>query len=62
MKLKLYAHLAVLFQVSAFVFLICYFFLIQILTLPIIVLLSFVISEIILRLFLEIRVVHLEES
>lgn len=62
MKLKLYAHLAVLFQVSAFAFLICYFFLRQILTLPIIVLLSFVISEIILRLFLEIRVVHLEES
>lgn len=62
MKLKLYAHLAVLFQVSAFIFLICYFFLRQILTLPIIILLSFVISEIILRLLLEIRVVHLEES
>lgn len=62
MKLKLYAHLAVLFQVSAFIFLICYFFLRQILAFPIIILLSFAISEIILRFLLEIRIVHLEES
>ena len=60
MKLKLYAHLAVLFQSSAFVFLICYFFLRQTLVLPIILLLSFGISETILQLFLEIRVVPAE--
>lgn len=62
MKMKLYAHLSVLFYISAFIFLVFYFFLHQFLALPIIVLLSFGISEIIIHFLLEIRVVPFEES
>ncbi len=60
MKLKLYAHLAILFQISAFIFLFCYILLSHALTFPIILLLSFSVSEIILCLFLEIQVVPFE--
>lgn len=62
MKLKLYAHLSVLFYISAFIFLVFCFFLHRFLALPIILLISFCISEIIVHFLLEIRVVPFEES
>lgn len=60
MELKVYAHLAVLFQVSAFVFLLLYILFGRLMTFPIILLLSIGISEIILHLFLRIRVVQID--
>ncbi len=62
MKLKIYAHLTVLFQMTAFIFLINYILFNHLITFSMLLLISFVISEIILRLFVQIRVVPSEES
>ncbi len=60
MKLSIYAHLAVLFQISAFIFLVSYILFNCIITSSALLFISFGISEIILQLFLEIRVVPFE--
>ncbi len=58
MSIKLLAHFSVLFRFSAFVFIFFYLAFNQFLAFPIILFTSILFSELILQLFLEIRVVH----
>lgn len=69
MKLKIYAHLSVLFEITALIFMAVSLILKLLLTYKInvssylmILVSSFILSKLIIHLFLQIRVIPLEES
>ena len=69
MKLKIYAHLSVSFEITAFIFMAVSLILKLLLTYKInvssylmILVSSFILSELIIHLFLQIRVIPFEES
>jgi hypothetical protein len=69
MKLKIYAHLSVLFEITALIFMAVSLILKLLLTYKInvssylmILVASFILSKLIIHLFLQIRVIPLEES
>lgn len=62
MNLKFCAHLSVLFKTSAFIFLALYLFLHQKFSYFIILTVSFFLSELFIRLFLQIQIVHDDQS
>lgn len=69
MKLKIYAHLSVLFEITALIFMAVSLILKLLLTYKInvssylmVLVSSFILSKLIIHLFLQIRVIPLEES
>lgn len=58
MRLDIYAHISTLLTISSFVFLICYLLMYKSYNYLIILGLSLIISELIIHLFLQIRVVQ----
>lgn len=61
MRLNLYAHLSVLLMISAVIFVSVYFLLFSLLNYFWILFISIMLSELFIRLFLQIRVVQVDQ-